>query len=106
MLGAYRGGGVPCSLHRSPERMYTQSLNTGVRSASLCHEKFMRDKVCLAQGMLQIEITVSSLSADSDRDGYSKGPLKETNHYISSFSILCVLLDMLDVYIKHGQHVK
>lgn len=63
----------------------------------------MRDKVCLAE-MLQIEITVSSLSADGDRDGYSKGPLKETNHYISSFSILRVLLDMLD--IKHGQHVK
>lgn len=100
MLGAYRGGGVPCSLHPSPERMYTQSLNTGVRSDSLCHGKFMRDKVCLAE-MLQIEITVSSLSADGDRDGYSKGPLKETNHYISS---LCVLLDMLD--IKHGQHVK
>lgn len=105
MLGAYRGGGVPCSLHPSPERMYTQSLNTGVRSDSLCHEKFMRDKVCLAE-MLQIEITVSSLSADSDRDGYSKGPLKEIKHHISSFSILCVLLDMLDVYIKYGQHVK
>lgn len=53
-------GGVPCSLQPSLERLCSQSLDIGVRSASLYHEKFMRVKVCLAE-MLQIEITASSL---------------------------------------------